>query len=447
MNNKKKSIYFFIIFFSLFFSQNIFSANDNNIIEKNISNGFNTPVNIIILNTVEDDFAPFYNHLNNELIFNSIHKNYSKYFVSKIFSDFSFSVPKLLNSQLNENRQNRSYFTLIDEKQALVSAFNQTKRGSFLNIQKSIFERNAWSAPSPIPEFSDSFFIAHPTVSPNGEMLVFASNKNSPNKKTDLWFAAKQPDGSWSMMLPIDELNSNGNEITPFFLTDSLLIFASDGFEGIGGFDLYYSFFSSGRWSKPHPLEGINTEFNESDPAALPNGTLIFASDRAGGIGKLDLYSATVIINEILEEPETPFSISATTFTVEVIKSIKYELTVENTDEISEIKFEIFPPFIQFFVKSDNNFNENNTDEISENYIYNYNYKLFCDGNLLYENNFDFLQEDFYLNFEEFSSKIFDCDLLILEVFLKNKNTGNINFTRTVNIELIKIENRELIKQ
>ena len=464
----------------MFFSQNIFSENENYILEKNISNGFNTPINLITLNTVEDDFAPFYNHQNNELIFNSIHKKYSKYFVSKITPYNDFSSPKLLNSLLNENRQNRSYFTLLDEKQALVSAFNRTKSGSFLNIQKSIYERNSWSAPSPIPEFSDSFFIAHPTISPNGEMLVFASNKNNPQKKTDLWFAAKQSDGSWNMMLPIDELNSNGNEITPFFVSDSLLIFASDGFEGIGGFDLYYSFFSAGRWSKPHPLGGINTEFNESDPAALPNGTLIFASDKPGGKGKLDLYSATVIINETSEEPEIPFSVSATTFTVDVTKLVKYDLTVKpastnadssrhcedlseaisddnekrlphlsvrNDEKCAEITFEVFPNLVQFFIKNDVDLQRNNINNKNENYEnYIYEYKLFCDENLLYENYISFFQEDFTLNFDVFSSKIFYCDSLILEISLKNSKSEKSNFTRNINIELAKKESRELIK-
>ena len=463
-------LYFFIIFFGLLvFSQNIFSeeknilegetsylpqnqTNGNNIIEKNIANGFDFPINLITLNTAKDDFAPFYNYLNNELIFNSIYKGYSRYFVAKITPSFDFATPKLLPSMLNENRQNRSYFTLLDEKQALISAFNHTKRGSFLNIQKSIYERNAWSAPSPIPEFSDSCFIAHPTISPNGKTLVFASNKNNSLKKTDLWSASKQPDGSWSMMLPIDELNSNGNEITPFFVSNALLIFASDGFEGMGGFDLYYSFFASGRWSKPQPLEGVNTEFNESDPAVLPNGILIFASDKPGGRGKLDLYSANVITNENFDEQETPFTVSATNFYVEITKAVKYDLTVEQfNDKITtnnEIAFTVFPPQIQFFIRDDADLQDADLQKVGnanyENYVYEY--KLSCGDRLLEKNRIDFSQKDFTVNLEAYSAYIFECDSLLLEISLVNTKTGNVNFARNVNIDIAKRENRELMK-
>jgi hypothetical protein len=229
---------------SLDINSNNFNINsnnrDNNLNNRNnnIANGFEPPENLSILNTNEDNFAPFFNSKRNELIFNSIYNDYSTYFVSKIDTSFNFSVPKVLFSHLNQARQNRSYFTLIDDNEALVCAFNLTERGSFLNIHKSVFKRNAWSSPSPIPEFSDSCFIAHPTVSPNGEILVFSTNKNEANRSVDLWMATKQADNSWDMFVPIDELNSIGNEITPFLASDSLLIFASDGFEGAGGVDL-----------------------------------------------------------------------------------------------------------------------------------------------------------------------------------------------------------------
>jgi hypothetical protein len=49
------------------------------------------------------------------------------------------------------------------------------------------------------------------------------------------------------MIVPIDELNSIGNEITPCFVSDTCLIFASDGFDGKGGYDLYFSIYSSGK--------------------------------------------------------------------------------------------------------------------------------------------------------------------------------------------------------
>jgi hypothetical protein len=47
------------------------------------------------------------------------------------------------------------------------------------------------------------------------------------------------------------------------------------------------------------PLNGINSQFNESDPGIIPDNILIFASDRPGGNGGLDLYASQAKLPEI----------------------------------------------------------------------------------------------------------------------------------------------------
>lgn len=275
-----------IIIFFIIFSR---TANANSFLQ-NISNGFLPAFNLNLLNTENDDFAPFID--GDTLIFNSLVNGFSQYRTAKFTRDFIFSEISKLNSTINENKKNRSYFTRIDDKTAIISAFSMYPQGSFLNIQKSLFIRNGWSAPTKIPEFSFPKFSSHPTFSARRQMLVFSANWNNNDNTTDLWTATLQPDGSWNMIVPLDELNSSGNEITPYFADDNTILFASDGFDGEGGFDIYYSFYDNGHWTKPLPLDGINTDANESDPAAIEDGSIIFASDRVGGKGGLDLYLA-----------------------------------------------------------------------------------------------------------------------------------------------------------
>jgi peptidoglycan-associated lipoprotein len=57
--------------------------------------------------------------------------------------------------------------------------------------------------------------------------------------------------------------------------------------------DLYISRFRNGQWSEPTPININQPESWESTPAFSPDGrTLYFSSNRKGGFGSLDIYSA-----------------------------------------------------------------------------------------------------------------------------------------------------------
>src|SRR5690606_16513196 len=69
------------------------------------------------------------------------------------------------------------------------------------------------------------------------------------------------------------------------------LYFASDMPGGFGGMDLYRSERTPEGWSAPVNLgPAVNGPANEVFPTVHPDGTLYFSSDRAGGLGKLDIY-------------------------------------------------------------------------------------------------------------------------------------------------------------
>lgn len=74
-------------------------------------------------------------------------------------------------------------------------------------------------------------------------------------------------------------------------ITGDTLVFASDKHGGIGGVDLYYSVKKMGYWSEPENLgEKINTPGNDMFPFLDGDGALVFASDGRNGFGGLDLF-------------------------------------------------------------------------------------------------------------------------------------------------------------
>ena len=341
--------------------------------------GFNTPVNLYYINTQEDDFAPSYNAFENKLYFNSIINGYSKFFIASLNtnSDDSLNIfenVNLLKTPINETKSNNSYITFIDDKNSVLSAYHYTEYGNFLSLHKSNFERNTWSTPYLLKELYNNSFNAHPTISPNGKMMVFASNRdnNSTKKDLDLWLAYKQDDDTWGMIVPLDELNSTGDEITPYFASDNILIFASNGFYGPGNYDLYYTELNDDIWSNPLPLNDINTEFNESDPCVLPDGRLLFASDRPGGKGKLDIYLALPNTQHEQNIDNDILIITSPISEIDIIKNTKYNLVNQFIDIPKDlesiIEYEAIPSAIQISINFSKEFNVDSIYAVFWNY-------------------------------------------------------------------------------
>jgi hypothetical protein len=73
------------------------------------------------------------------------------------------------------------------------------------------------------------------------------------------------------------------------------LFFASTMPGGEGGSDIFYCLFENGDWSAPVNLgPRVNSSGTENFPYYHSSGRLFFTSDRAGGIGQLDIYSTTL---------------------------------------------------------------------------------------------------------------------------------------------------------
>jgi len=110
----------------------------------------------------------------------------------------------------------------------------------------------------------------------------------------DLYYSDFQS-GVWSEPINLgDTINTAGNEIFPFIHEDGTLYFASDGWGGFGGLDIFSAEQSDeNKWQKPL---NIGTPFNspKDDFGFILNitGTAGYLSSaRDGGNGKDDIYS------------------------------------------------------------------------------------------------------------------------------------------------------------
>src|SRR5690606_33537776 len=84
---------------------------------------------------------------------------------------------------------------------------------------------------------------SQPSLSADGSMLFFASNRRGGFGGNDIWFSYRKDDGSWAEASNLGEaVNTDKDEVSPFiYFNNELLFFASDGHMGFGGKDLFMS--------------------------------------------------------------------------------------------------------------------------------------------------------------------------------------------------------------
>ena len=100
----------------------------------------------------------------------------------------------------------------------------------------------------------------HPALSPDGEKIVFSSDRSGSSGGLDLFISYKEGD-SWSSPVNLgNKINTTGNELYPFLDQENNLFYSSDGIKGFGGYDIYFCRYNGNGWDKPVNLtQKINT--------------------------------------------------------------------------------------------------------------------------------------------------------------------------------------------
>jgi hypothetical protein len=147
--------------------------------------------------------------------------------------------------------------------------------------------------------------------SADGKTLFFTRNiesgknvrkKNRPNT-TGIFTAEKQGE-SWVNVRPFEHNNPSYNIGHPSLSTDGkMMFFASDKPGGRGGFDIYYCELVNNKWSLPiNAGDKINTPQNEGYPYMHSSGRLYFSStrppNRKGDFGSQDIYYSVLYYGE-----------------------------------------------------------------------------------------------------------------------------------------------------
>jgi len=146
---------------------------------------------------------------------------------------------------------------------------------------------------------SHGHFDSQPTLDPSGRHLYFVSDRPGGDGGTDIWYSERLSANSedWSAPQPLPEpVNTPCDEISPFipWYDSTTLYFASNGHETVGGYDLFKTHITNGRFSDPENLgKPINTTSDEVFPSALNDTAFFWSSNTPASAAGMNLYTIT----------------------------------------------------------------------------------------------------------------------------------------------------------
>lgn len=274
------------------------------------------------INSENSDFSPFI--YQNGLVFTSDRpvgrkksvsgwtgKPYPKIYLALPDSTGQLSAPVAFGRIINNKYQNGSaaftpngqtmYFTRINQAKSPAQK-SSTDPLSWLNFEApatyvhrlEIFisrkQGEAWGEPKPFAHNKVSAYsVGHPAIAPDGETLYFVSDMPGGLGETDIYFCARQADGTWAAPVNAgDQINTTGKELFPVIAATGKLYFSSEGHPGLGGMDIFAAEGQGATWRNVQnlkaplnsPADDFGITFDETKEAGFlssnrdsPDGT------------------------------------------------------------------------------------------------------------------------------------------------------------------------------
>jgi len=259
------------------------------------------PINFILSNLgskINDRFSNFSATLSYNgqvLAYTSKRKFYQAVYVTRRSGD-EWAAPENITPEL-ETDQNLQTLSLSYDGTELYLYKDDNRDG---NIYVSHYRNGRWNPIESLgPNINTKYWEASACISPDGKTLYFSSNREGGFGELDLYKSNRLQDGTWGPAQNLGAtINSKYNETNPSVTgIGSTLFFASDGFLGVGGYDIYFSNVTKGnQWSTPENLGyPLNTTDDDVDFKPIEDGQFgLLSRFDADSYGEMDLFKVEV---------------------------------------------------------------------------------------------------------------------------------------------------------
>lgn len=171
-----------------------------------------------------------------------------------------------------------------DGKRLIFTACDREDGLGSCDLYVSDWTETGWSVPQNLgSEVNSPQWDSQPTLSADGKRLFFVSDRSGGLGKKDIWWSQQRVDGSWSRAQNAGlRINTSRDELSPFLHPNTqILMFSSNGWPGLGGYDLFAHSFVKAQ-ERPLHLAELNSDRDEISVAMDHEVTFLYFSRTQG---------------------------------------------------------------------------------------------------------------------------------------------------------------------
>lgn len=191
-------------------------------------------------------------------------------FVSYLGDDGeSWSKPEGIADNINTSYNEGTCTISADGKILIYTSCDAPDSFGSCDLYVAYRVNNHWQRPSNMGKNVNSrSWDSQPSLSADGRILFFSSNRRGGFGGNDIWYTLRMPDGSWSEAKNLGtKVNSSKDEVSPFiYFNNEIIFFASNGHRGFGGMDLFMSRVENGEFMEPenlgYPINDHSNQFS-----------------------------------------------------------------------------------------------------------------------------------------------------------------------------------------
>ena len=333
-----------------------------------------------VINFKKKQYFPVLTADNETLVFTALSDEGDENLYTSKLVENKWTTPQSISPKINSN-YNEGTCSISADGRTLVftSCDSRNSLGSCdLYISKKIGEE--WSVPENLGEnINTSAWEAQPSLSNDGSVLYFSSERKGGFGRKDLWMSELDKNNQWIKAINLGgEVNTISDEVSPFIHANGhTLFFASDGYLGMGGLDLFMTERKLMAYSKPENL-GFPVNTHEDQVA------LFITADGKKGYYSSDLktsiklfqfdipkelsekFNKVNVVKGRVQDAQTKQNISAEIELVDLKTNVA--LTKINSDALTGEYTAVLPNGSQFglFVNKKNYFFKSLTFDFSE---------------------------------------------------------------------------------
>ncbi len=209
-----------------------------------------------------------------------------------------WTKPVSISDQINSKLQEGACSVSADGHQLIFTMCGGVTYGR-CDLFESKKVGEIWSRPTNLgPLVNSPEWEGQPSLSADGRVLYFSSSRKGGLGGYDIWMATKDEAGKWTKAQNLgNQINTKFDEISPFIhVNNQTLYFASNGYAGFGGYDIYQSDKLKMGWATPlnlgYPLNDFEDQF--SFFVTSDGSKAYFSKADVGNHGLSKIYQTTI---------------------------------------------------------------------------------------------------------------------------------------------------------